>query len=838
MVGIVVVAHSSQLAEAAVELSRLMLRQATPIVAAGGTGDPESPFGTSALQIQEAIEKVYSDDGVIVLMDMGSAILSAETALEFLTSGQRDRVLLCEAPLVEGAIAAAVRAEAGGSLEEVAAEAREALAGKAAQLGITPQQPLTRQTEPGKPELPDDAAAPAHEEVRLAVSNPSGIHARPAAKLVSTAAGFKSEITVRNLNRDTAPADARSINSLAALGVRQGHEILVSAAGPDAGEALAAIRSLVERGFDETTGESGELPSVEAEKGRAAEGPGEGIPVAPGIAIGPLVHYAPVTQEITEDRAGSPEAEWERVREAIDSVRRETGATRDEVCRRSGEYAAAIFDAHLLCLEDPSLLKSVRQKITAGEVAAEKAWAASLDEVISRYQALDDAYLRERSADLEDLKSRVLQQLAGNRTRPFSPSVPSVLAAADLKPSEISSLDPANLLAICTARGTLNSHSAILAKALGIPVVFGLGESILNLPEGAEIAVDGNTGRVLVRPKNRNFYVKQQRAWKNSQKEAQKASRKPALTIDGKQIAVLANIGSRIEAGRAVLSGAEGIGLLRTEFLFFDRPEAPSEEEQYDYYQNIARAAGRYPVTIRTLDAGGDKRLPYLGQAAEENPFLGERGIRLCLNHPEIFKTQLKAILRVSREHKIRVMLPMISSLAELRQAKLHLAEAQEELGPDMSPGLSPECGIMIETPAAAMMAEFLAREADFFSIGTNDLCQYVMAADRNNSRVSDRSDALHPAVLRLMRQTILAAHHGGIPVGVCGEVAGQTAAVPIMVGLGIDYLSLNLTAIAGIKQAISQITLRKAEYLASRALEMESAEEVRKLLAGASGQA
>ena len=824
MVGIVIVAHSAKLAEAVVELSKQMLRQEVPMVAAGGTGDPEAPFGTNAMLIQKAIESVYSSDGVLVFMDIGSAILSAETALELLSETQRAMVRLCEAPLVEGTIAAAVRAEGGGSLEEVADEARGTLAAKAAQLSLD-----IPQTKPAvSPEV-----TLASKELHLIIKNRLGIHARPAAKFVAAANRFKSNITVRNLSRNTPVVSARSINSLFTLGTRQGHEIVVSAAGPDADEALLALRELVDRNFDEAEDQAINPAVKEISGTPVVKDKYTGIPVAPGIAIGPLVQYRPTLPEIPVRKNTNPEVECKRLEDAVSVTRYDIRAIRDKARARAGDYEAAIFDAHLICLEDPALLESARRKIFERKMIAEASWLSAMDEMIASYQALDDLYLRSRSADLVDLKTQVLRKLTGVPLPPLELIEPAVLIAADLKPSDITRLDSDKLLGIITALGNAGSHSAILARSLGIPVVFGLGTEILSLAEGTTIVVNGIEGWVVASPPDITPYKKQHNSWIRSKKAEQKASRQSAVTADGKHIRVMANAGSVTEARRAKDFGAEGIGLLRTEFLFLERSTAPGEEEQFAVYNSMAESMGDYPVTIRTLDAGGDKPLPFLNQQDEANPFLGERGIRLYLNHADIFKTQLRAILRASEAHRLKIILPMVTSMNEVRCARSLLEEAKQELTKAQIPFKENiEVGIMIETPSAVVIADRLAKEADFFSIGTNDLSQYIMAADRANARVASLSDPFHPAVLSMIQQAIKSGHEADITVGVCGEMAGEPLAAPLLLGLGVDELSMNFYAIASVKKMISRIKMSDAEKLASGALKFDSAEEVKHYVA------
>jgi len=824
MVSIVIVAHSASLAEGVRELAEQMVQGKVPMAIAAGVDDPENPFGTDAMRVKKAIEDVYSDDGVVVLMDLGSALMSAETALEFLPEEMRAKVRLCDAPLVEGALAAAVQAAAGADVDAVISEARGALATKAAQLGIEPP-----------PETP--AAAPpttgARKEVRLVVRNRLGLHARPAALFVTTASRFRANVTVRNVTRDSGEASAKSINQVATLGVRQGHEIVIAAEGPDADEALAALKELVENNFGEAeeVGEEAEVSTSPTAPGRPKAGELSGIPASPGAAIGPAYVYRRVSVEVSERRVEDPEAEWRRLEKALQRAQQEIQTLRSRATAQVGDYEAAIFDAHLLFLQDPALVEAARQRILEEHLNAEAAWQRTVDEMVAAYQALDDPYLRARAADVSDVGQRVLRLLTGTVSGPLQIREPSILVAADLTPSDTAQLDPQKVLGICTALGGATSHTAILARALGIPAVVGVGPEVLRLEEGTEIALDGEHGHVWINPgpEVRAALTAARDAWLAKQRQARKTALRPATTRDGHPVEVVANIIGVADAKAAVAYGAEGVGLLRTEFLYIDRQSPPSEEEQLAVYRAIAEVLGERPLVIRTVDVGGDKPIPYLQVEAETNPFLGWRGIRLCLDQPEILKTQFRAILQASPGHTLKVMLPMVALISEVRAARALLQEAQAELrsaGIPFDEGV--ELGIMVEVPAAALMADLLAPEVDFFSLGTNDLSQYTMAADRTNARVATMADGFQPAVLRLIQQVAQAAHAAGIWTGVCGELAGDPLAAPILLGLGVDELSMNPPSIPAVKRVISRLTLEEAKAIAQAVLDLEDAESVR----------
>ncbi len=764
MVGIVIVSHSNTLAEGVREVAAEMAGPEVKLELAGGLAE-EGALGTDAVRVMEAIGRADSGDGVLVLMDLGSAVLSAETALDFLTPEQRESVLLCEAPLVEGAVAAAVAARLGEPLAEVAKEARGGLQGKVAQLGA------------GEPAAPGPAgtSAPLEEglTLRLDIRNPLGLHARPAARFVQTAAGFDANVQVMNLTSGRGPASGRSLNGLATLGIRQGHEILVSAHGPQAAAALDALAALAKRDFDEQAAPATPPtpvapPAAPPDAGQALTG----LPGAPGIVSGPARHFRPLDPEIPTGSSGDPEAEWEALTRALDQVRIEIRTARESVAARAGDYSAAIFDAHLLFLDDEALLGPARQAIFDDGKNAAEAWHEAAEAVAADYRALDDEYLQARAEDLTGVARQVVAALTGAvATETLSAS--GIVVAADLTPADTASLDRELALGIATAAGSATSHSAILARSLGIPAAVGLGEGLLSVPEGAELLLDGDAGTVHVEP------------------DAE-------LAAEYKRRAA-----TREQAARSARAAAAEPGL-----------------------------EGR-PLILRTLDVGADKPLPYLPQRPEANPFLGVRGLRLALEQPELLETQLRAVLRTAAEYPLKVMFPMVATLDEYRQAKAVLADVRAGLQRAGAPTPDElDVGVMIEVPAAALAAEQFAPEVDFFSLGTNDLTQYTMAAERGNAAVAGLADGLHPSVLRLIRTVAEAANEHGKWAGVCGELASDPVAVPVLVGLEIVELSANAPAIPAVKQAVRGIDSEAARDLAEQALELSSAAEVRQLVA------
>jgi phosphocarrier protein FPr len=816
MVGIVIVSHSAALAESVIELAREMGGPDVALEAAGGLEAPEPALGTDAMRVLAAIERADSGDGVLVLMDLGSAVLSAETALDLLPLERHERVLLSDAPLVEGVVAAAVTARAGASLEQVAAEARGGLEPKSAHL---------------ESELPQaEAAPPAAEdalELRLQIRNRLGLHARPAARFVRTASGFAAEITVANLTTGRGPASARSLNALATLGVRQGHEILVRASGPDAEQALAALEALNERNFDE---EERDEKAVPVSPSRAAPAPGEaltGLPAAPGVALGPIRHLRSAELRLPTHSTADPAAEWRVLETALARVRKDLVAARDAVAARAGEYEAAIFDAHLLFLEDEVLLGAVRRSIFEQGRNAAQAWDAAVTKARAEYDRLEDEYMRARADDLAGVGRQVLERLLG-RAPSAVPAEPGIVVAPDLTPAETVALEPSVVQGIATAYGGPTSHSAILARSLGLPAAVGLGDVILALPEGTPLVLDGDAGVVYPNPSEEVTadYAERARARAEVVRAARAAAQGPATTRDGTTIEVAANIGSLADVPTALAAGADGVGLLRTEFLFLDRGEMPDEEEQYQAYLGIARALEGRPLVLRTLDVGADKPLPYVEQHAEANPYLGERGLRLGLARPEVLEIQLRAALRVAAEYPVKIMFPMVATIDEFRAAVRLLETVREG-----SALPRPEVGVMVEVPSAALAAETFADEVDFFSIGTNDLTQYTLAAERGNDRVAAIADPLHPAVLRLIQLVAEAGRTHGKWVGICGELGGDTLATPVLLGLGVTELSAAPPLVPSVKDAVRAVALDEARGLAAEALGLESGAAVRDLL-------
>jgi phosphoenolpyruvate-protein phosphotransferase len=557
-----------------------------------------------------------------------------------------------------------------------------------------------------------------------------------------------------------------------------------------------------------------------------------GIPAARGLARGSALKWQDTDYEIPRFTPADLEAEKKRLADARQKAESQLHALSAQISATTGEAEAALFEAQAMFLSDTVLVSKAEDSIDAG-VNAEQAWQGACEFFASQLESLPDETLRARSADVRDVGRRVIEILLGVESK-TELAEQAVILARDLAPSQTAALDTSKVLAFCTAEGGPTSHTAILAKALGIPAVVGMGDSILDILDGTMLLVDGTMGLVVSNPAPSllaDFEERIQAENEQRAREAESASQ-PAVTTDGHRMEVVANVGNVEDARKALEFGAEGIGLLRTEFLFLNRSQLPDENTQFAAYKTILDLMESRPVVVRTLDIGGDKEVPYFDFGAEANPFLGYRAIRISLDRPEDFKAQLRALLRAGTGHDLRVMFPMIATLDEVRRAKALFLEARAELGSEkVELAESVQLGIMVEVPSVALMAEQFAPEVDFFSIGTNDLTQYTFAAERGSKRVSHLNDPCHPAVLRQIEMVIQAANEHSKWVGVCGEMAGDPQAIPLLLGLGVDELSMSPAQIPAAKGIVRKWSLEEAQKLAYKALNLDSAEAVRKIM-------
>jgi phosphoenolpyruvate-protein phosphotransferase len=684
--------------------------------------------------------------------------------------------------------------------------------------------------------------------VEIEIRNESGLHARPAAVVVRAAAGFRSRIGLENATLAGPTADAKSLVGVLAAGVERGHRVRIWAEGDDEAEAIEVLSELLRGGLGERPGEAGAPTRV------------VGMPGAPGIAVGPI--WRPDAEGVADAEglagAGSPGATdpEARIRSAAAAAASALAALAARLCELDRVGESEILDAQALMAVDPALLNEA-VRLAAGGLDPAAAIVASAEASARILADLDDELLAARAADVRDVGARIARILVGAGAG--MPALPSIAVAADLAPSLVAEVPPGLLLGVVLAGGSPTAHVAILARSLGIPMVVaaaglldatpavpGLPASV-GLPAapvaGTVLAIDGETGEVLIDPGaadlERLAGLRIVRAERDRRAAALRG--RPAATRDGQRVSLLANIRSPEDAARAIAAGAEGVGLFRTEFLFLRRQSAPTEAEQMAAYRGAMEAFGPdRPVVIRLADIGGDKQIPYLGLPDEPNPFLGVRAIRLAHGSRELLLTQLRAIWRAAGLAGVTpyVMAAMVSTIADARL----LLELRDEARATVVAAGDPcpdrmATGLMIEVPSAAMLAPELARLADFFSIGTNDLTQYVLAADRGNPSLARLQDALHPAVLRTIKSVVAGADGAGIPVAACGELAGDPAGALVLVGLGVDELSAEAASLDGVRAALAGVMSAELRELAARALAATDAETVRTLAAELTGR-
>ena len=535
-----------------------------------------------------------------------------------------------------------------------------------------------------------------------------------------------------------------------------------------------------------------------------------GVAASKGYAIGKVFLQEQEEIVIKETTVNDITKEKETLQKALDASKEQLLKIKEKALKEMGEDKAAVFEAHITLLDDPEFTGAMMMEVESNSVNAMKAVDNVTNTFVMIFESMEDAYMRERAADIKDVSKRIIQNLAGVNPKAFSVTEENtVIVAHDLTPSDTAGLDRSKVIGFITNIGGRTSHAAIMARTLEIPAVLGLGDITSSVKNGDTIILDGITGDVLINPTEEQVkeYTEKQEAFKKEQEELKKLIDVKTVTKSGKRIEVCGNIGKPEDVDGVIANGGDGVGLFRTEFLYMDRDDAPSEEEQYNSYKQVLEKMDGKQVVIRTLDIGGDKTLPYLPLPEEMNPFLGYRAIRLCLDRKELFKVQLRALLRASVYGNLCVMFPMISGLEEFLQAKEVVEECKAELkaeGKEYSEDI--KWGIMVEIPAAAVYADELAKHVDFFSIGTNDLIQYTLAADRMSEKVSYLYNPMHPAVLRLIKMTIDGAHKHGKWVGMCGEMAGDEAAIPTLVEYGLDEFSMSATSILKSKKIILEL--------------------------------
>ena len=657
----------------------------------------------------------------------------------------------------------------------------------------------------------------AHASASVRITHRGGLHARPAALVRKAAQGFSSQV---QLHFGDKSASCDSLIGLMGLGIGEGDEVRVSCLGKDAEVALQALVAALSAVIKEEH----QAPAIVAPRRANIEADVlQGVCAAPGLVYGPLFRLAGI--ELLADTGNhSADEQLQRLDAALEQVRSEIRTTLKHARQRKNVEEEDIFAAHLALLEDPILLEAATHAIENGS-AATHAWRDAIQAQCGVLLGLGKPLFAERSNDLRDLQQRVLRALLGEAWH-FGLPAGAIVSAHELTPSDLLQLSAQKAAGICMAEGGATSHVAILARGKGLPCVVALGAEVLDVPQGQRVVLDAVNGRLELEPTAaRHAEVHQIRdAQKLRRQQQQALAQQPANTIDGTTIEVAANVASSTEAQVAFENGADGVGLLRTEFLFVDRRTAPDEQEQRQAYQAVLDAMGDKSVIIRTIDVGGDKQLDYLPLPVETNPVLGLRGIRLAQVRPEVLDQQLRALLQVSPLQRCRILLPMVSEVDEL----LHIRQRLDELGAELELTQRPELGVMIEVPAAALMAEQLAKHADFLSIGTNDLSQYTLAMDRDHAGLAARVDALHPALLRLIAQTCAGAAKHGRWVGVCGALASDPLATPVLVGLGVSELSVSPPQIGEIKDRVRHLDAAQCRQLSQGLLDLSSAKAVR----------
>lgn len=635
-----------------------------------------------------------------------------------------------------------------------------------------------------------------HAQDEVQVNTGHGLHARPAAQLVQLAKEFQSQVTLKKGNKS---ANAKSLVNILNLEAQNGDRLSLIAEGPDADAALKKVRDFLQSRFEDAPKES---PKAEV-KPRPSSGQGEilGLIASPGLAIGYVQQWHSSDLQIAEQAQTSVSEEKQRLQSWLSQAGQDLEALAKDLKSRGHESEAKIFLAHKELLSDPGISDLADAQIERGKSAA-YAWKTASENVAQQLSKLDNEMMAQRANDVRDVGRRVIKL---SLAKPSAASVQSgkparIVIAENLTPTEITEFNPKEVVGFCTTTGSKTSHVSILARSLGIPGLVGADPRVLDLADGEEIILDAEQGEIRIKPNTHEKQEIQVRREKLAERNAQalKQAHEPVRTRDGRSIHILANISSVADARRAVEMGCDGVGLLRSEFLFHGRQTPPSEDEQLKVYQDIADVLGERPLTIRTLDVGGDKPLSYLPIPKEENPFLGLRGLRVSLKYPELFRTQIRAILRVKSRGPLHVMFPMVATLNEFRQAQAIFEDERKKLGAKKLP-----LGIMVEIPSAALIAESFAKEADFFSIGTNDLTQYTLAADRGNQNLT--VETLHPSIFRLIGMTVEAAHRNKKWVAICGDLGGDSQAVGQLLELGVDELSMTAPQIPLIKAQIRE---------------------------------
>lgn len=683
----------------------------------------------------------------------------------------------------------------------------------------------------GQSNTPQEIATDLAQSITWTMDYPAGLHARPAALWAEAAKKLSIPLRIRCADRI---ADPRNPVSLLRLGAVAGDLLTLSAEGVGAESALQHFRDVIQSLSAEEKAAMARASQPSLQQNAAwtlpsATQPLNGVGASPGLVIG-TTYRLDSEDIVVDDKPVSLIEGSTLLNNAIDKTRQQMKALIDDTTRRLGRHDAAIFEAQAALLEDTDLITAACRYMIDGHGVA-WSWHEAIEAMAGQLSSLDNPTLAARAADIRDIGKRVLLQLepsAAKNNALHLPEGPIIILAKDLSPSDTASLDPTKIAGIATSLGGPTAHTAILARTLGIAAVVAVSEDLLSIADGTTVIVDGDHGRLWIAPSQETLAVANERIDKLRIKHDQEAAKRglPAKTSDGFQIEVAANVNRPDQVSLALEQGAEGVGLMRTEFLFLEMGDTPSEDEQYATYRDMAKALDGRNLIVRTLDIGGDKQVAHLHLPHEDNPFLGVRGSRLLLRRDDLFIPQMRALYRAAKDYNnFSIMFPMITSVAEIVELRARCETIRTEIGAPTIP-----IGIMIEVPAAAIMADKLAEHVDFFSIGTNDLTQYALAIDRQNPELATEADSLHPAVLRLIQLTVAGAAKHNRWVGVCGGIAGDPFGAALLAGIGVNELSMTPRDIPAVKAAIRATTKDALQKLAARALDMSCAKEVRAL--------
>lgn len=779
---------------------------------------------------------IKTDEGFSVLVHVGldTVTLKGEGFAALIEEGAKVEI---GTPLLEFDLDAIARKALSAQVEIVVTEGGENLtfkmekgevrAGKDTIVRISAS-PLSGARHTGAQPQPKDVIPhPEDETVRATarIENPSGMHARPAARIGQLVKRFDAKVT---LSFGEKSANAASVADIMSLDLEKGSEITILAEGPDASRATSALLEAIASGLGEDP--NAEKSSVVDEKLITDEqGVVGGIPASPGLTIGTIVVRRTELPEF-EAHASDPNAQFDQLKKALEKVTLQLSSQEAQFLKRDEKEKAQIFAAHRELLDDEGLREESRKEYARG-LSSAAGWMKTIDVQVKRLGSLKNPLLRQRATDMSDVGRRVLFAILDQEEPELTLTEESVLLCDDLTPSLAASLDPNNIGAIITELGGATSHAAIIARSMGVPYVAGVGTGIAQLSEGLQVIVDGGTGAIVVDPDDAAIERAERliQRYETEHASDMKRAHEKAVTKDGFEVEVAANIGNARDSKECVAKGGDGVGLLRSEFLFMGRREAPSEEEQRKEYEEIAKTLGpTRSLVLRTLDVGGDKPLSYMPLQEEDNPFLGIRGLRLSLKYPKLFRSQLRAALSAAKYTKLNIMFPMVAQPEEFAAARKLVESEMQNLAVKAE---NVAIGVMVEVPSAALNAAWLAEKADFFSIGTNDLTQYTLAMDRGHSELSKQADAFDPAVLRLIQMTVQAAHAKGKWVGVCGGLAAEPLATPLLLGLDVNELSVPAPVIPELKSRIRRLKHEQCRAVAEGALAQPGAAQVRQLL-------